>query len=208
MQQPRRYRTNYRQNRTPLAGAADPVVPPLETVARRLAASKPAPWTDHRSPARKRRKPPFLPTAINPAVRPSIFLTLAFEPALPVTMALDMSIPQSIELTRGEDRVLQAKMDRPRDIADWTVEFVVATRPAGTVALRYSTASPPGGIAKTNSARGIIEIALSADDSLALAENAALSDDDGYVWHLKRTDPGYQKVLATGELIVNERVAA
>jgi len=119
-----------------------------------------------------------------------------------------MSITQSIELTRGEDRVIRATMDKPRDISVWTIEFVVCTSLNGAVALRYSTALSPGGITKTNAQRGVIEVAIPLDDSLTLSENSTLDDGYGYVWHIKRVDAGSNKELARGELIVNERVAA
>jgi hypothetical protein len=101
---------------------------------------------------------------------------------------------QNIRIIQSQDLILQFTMAAPTDITGWSISFQVLTALGGTVSISKSVGS---GITIADAARGIVQV------TLAKADTNGLGIQD-YVWMLKRTDAGFNTVLARGELTLEQ----
>ena len=116
-----------------------------------------------------------------------------------------MSLSQTIRMVRAQDLELRFTMDRPAAIAGWAVTFKACDALGGTARITKTVAA---GVTLTDTARGVITVALARADTANLTVTTALAAGKGYVWELTRTDSGHQTVLARGELILEQEVVS
>ncbi len=62
------------------------------------------------------------------------------------------------------------------------------------------------GIALSDPGQGGLTITLARADTSGLTVSPALPAGKGYVWDVKRTDPGHNVVLARGQLILEQEI--
>jgi hypothetical protein len=133
-------------------------------------------------------------------------LAAAYQNVVPLRMGvLDMPPEQLIRIIRAQDLSLRFTMDRPRSVSGWSVTFAVKKKLGGTQVISRTVGS---GVTLTDTGRGVITVSLAKADTSSLTLTTALSDGEGYVWNLKRTDSGSNVVLARGEFILEEEVTA
>lgn len=112
---------------------------------------------------------------------------------------------QILRLIRAQDLTLRASLSPPRDVTGWAVTFQVRDGLGGASVLVKTVGA---GITLTDPGRGVLTIALAKADTEALTVSGALPAGKGYVWDVKRTDPGHNVVLARGQLILEQEVTA
>ncbi len=99
----------------------------------------------------------------------------------------------------GEDRTLRFSVTDavglPLSISGWTLEWVLRERPWGAQALVTKTTG--AGITITDAPNGVCEVALADDDTIALAPGA-------YFHTLRRTNAGFETVLAFGDAVLQQ----
>ncbi len=110
---------------------------------------------------------------------------------------------QTLRLIRAQDLTLRAGMSPPRDITGWAVTFTVKDALGGAAVLAKTVG---GGLTLADPGRGILTVALAKADTSALLVSSALPAGKGYVWDIKRTDPGHNIVLARGQLILEQEI--
>lgn len=101
-----------------------------------------------------------------------------------------MAAKQNIEMTRGQDLVIQFSMSPPTSVSGWTITFQVKDSLGGTSRITKTVGS---GITVASTPKGVLQVALSASDTSALTAQS-------YVWDLRRTNSGSNRELARGEL--------
>jgi hypothetical protein len=101
-----------------------------------------------------------------------------------------VSVRTNFTLIRGQDVILEVKMTPPKSISGYSITFQVKDSIGGTSRITKTVGS---GITVTNTGKGVIQI------SLAAANTSSLSIQS-YVWDIRRTDSGYNRELAGGEL--------
>ena len=110
---------------------------------------------------------------------------------------------QTLRLIRAQDLTIRAALSPPRDITGWAVTFTVKDGLGGTAVLTKTVGS---GITLTDPGQGVVTVALDKADTSALTVSSALPAGKGYVWDVKRTDPGHNLVLARGQLILEQEI--
>src|SRR6188472_2239208 len=108
---------------------------------------------------------------------------------------------QTLRLIRAQDLTLRFVMSPPRDITSWTATFEVEDKLAGSAVITKTVGS---GVTLADTGKGIIEVSLAKADTSALTVSSALTAGKGYVWELKRTNAGFNVVLARGQLILEQ----
>lgn len=114
-----------------------------------------------------------------------------------------MPSEQMLRIIRAQDLTFKARMQPPQDISGWTLAFRVRDSLGGTSVIYKTTA---GGIAIDEAGQGTISISLARADTSSLTPSKDLAAGKGYVWEIRRTDSGYETVLARGQLILEQEV--
>ena len=112
---------------------------------------------------------------------------------------------QTLRLIRAQDLTLRFVMSPPRDIASWTATFEVEDKLAGSAVITKTVGS---GVTLADTGKGTIEVSLAKADTSALTVSSALAAGKGYVWELKRTNNGFNVVLARGQLILEQEIVS
>lgn len=117
---------------------------------------------------------------------------------------MDDRVPeQTIYHIRATDITYRFPMDPPRSVVGWSVTFTVGYRSGGTALITKTVGS---GVTLTDSARGVISVAVLKANTSSLTPTAELATGESYVWDLKRTDSGVNVVLARGEFVLEREV--
>ena len=107
---------------------------------------------------------------------------------------------QVITFTAGEARALTIDMQPPQSIVGWTLVFTLWKPTNAALSVRKSEAL--GGLSLTDPAGGEFTVTLDAADTQTLSSSPGL-----YVWEAKRTDAGYEGVVAGGTVHLMPGVA-
>src|SRR4051794_1726099 len=105
-----------------------------------------------------------------------------------------MSVQSNISFFQGEDLLLTFTMTPPTDISGWTLSSTVKDKLGGTTQFTPTYAI-------TDAGRGVFTLTWTR------AQTSALTPGD-YVWDVRRTDSGFNKVLAHGEATCKQPVTA
>ena len=101
-----------------------------------------------------------------------------------------MSVRSNMAFKRGQDLKIRASMSPSKSVSGYSLTFTVKDSIGGTTRITKTVGS---GITVINSGKGIVDISLGASDTSALSVQR-------YVWDIRRTDSGYNRELAGGEL--------
>ncbi len=104
---------------------------------------------------------------------------------------------------RAQDLSYVFKMAPPSDITDWAISFVVAKNASAEV-----TKTVGSGITVLDAALGILRVDLAKANLSAKTPSKELSSGESYSWAIKRTDSGFNKVLAHGPFVLDKEVIA
>jgi hypothetical protein len=102
-----------------------------------------------------------------------------------------MSVQSDIAIFAGEDVTLNFQLGPPQDVTSWTFTSNVKDKLGGTVIFSPAITVVDGG-------RGRFKATFTRAQTSGLQGN--------YVWDVRRTDSGFNTVLAHGELTVRQPV--
>jgi hypothetical protein len=113
-------------------------------------------------------------------------------------MANEVHIEDSDHWFVGEDKILEFTVYQsdgitPQNITGWTLEWVLRKAASAIAATLSKTTA--AGITITNALAGICQVAITDDDTVALAPGT-------YFHTLRRTDSGSETVLAFGTCVL------
>jgi hypothetical protein len=103
-----------------------------------------------------------------------------------------MSVQSNVAFFQGEDVTLNFQLGPPQDISAWTLTSSVKDKLGGTVQFSPAVSLIDGG-------RGRFKLTLTRTNT----SNLPAGD---YVWDVRRTDSGFNTVLAHGEMTVRQAV--
>lgn len=110
---------------------------------------------------------------------------------------------QVVRIIRDTDFTIKASMSPPKDMTGWAITFTLRDAVGGTSNFTKTVGS---GITITDGAKGVITIAVADTDTSALTATRSLAANKGYVWEIKRTDAGFETVLARGQMILEQEI--
>ena len=119
-------------------------------------------------------------------------------------MSRDSSVAEADDFFAGDDRVLDFTIfdsddpatAAPKDITGYSLEWALKRFVTDTTALITKTTGG-GGIALTDPTNGVLSVTLLDTDTESLAEN-------NYVYALRRTDDGLERMLAVGGFYIRQ----
>ena len=118
-------------------------------------------------------------------------------------MARDAPIRETDNWFIGEDQLLRFTIDdgaiptpAASDITGFALEWVLRLSPGGPVALIAKTTG--AGIVITDGPNGVCEVAIDDGDTINLQPSAR------YFHTLRRTDAGFETVLAFGDAVLRQ----
>lgn len=109
-----------------------------------------------------------------------------------------MAIESALSFFRGEDILLTVTMTPTTDITGWSLSFTMRDSVGGTSRISKDNGGT-GGISITSAGNGIFTITIARADTLGLTCR-------GYVYDVRRTDSGYNAVLAFGSINLRQEV--
>ena len=114
-------------------------------------------------------------------------------------MSVETNIASSDNWFIGEDKVFQHSVTDSAGavqvITGWALEWVLRSNYGHSTALLTKTVG--SGITISNGAGGILQVAISDDDTLSMAP-------DTYCYTLRRTDATFEVILAFGSAVLKQ----
>lgn len=107
-----------------------------------------------------------------------------------------MSVRSNFTMIRGQDLTIRFSMSPPKSVSGYSLTFTVKDDIGGTTRITKTVGS---GITLFNTAKGIIDVALAAANTSSLTPRR-------YVFDVRRTDSGFNRELAGGELTLTKGI--